>query len=452
MEEFLKSITCSGTECLCWILVLFNILAVFYLVFCSFWKVTRIVKITGWVISAGLLCLTVGILIAHTCIYTLLTTVFTCMMIMAIFAVVLPQPNANTEDEKAEKRQGKLGAYVISKTNDNRYVFALYDSARRLIVKSKYSYDSIDETKQEICVCRNNGMMAAINDKTGAWIQEEQYPTFEMYVSGGKYRFCLKINGEYVIFDSNGFDELRACEKTLEKAKQAVASTDVYLNTEIADGKEYVRFSNETHEDPLPIVEETTEIIAPIAEEPIDENVEEEVAATATEDSVLVEVEPVEEGAVGGVAFNRDMKTLWTKYAELSEEQRRYFDAIGNYANGKDGVKRIESKEYLTFKYGKDKVVRLRIRKDTTEAVFMLVSSAFKQSFTENELKVKEAATIIRVENEAYLDGALKTIDMQYDALIEERRLKHEEQKEKRRQARRNKTESVEETTIKTEE
>lgn len=447
MEEFLKNITCSGTECLCWILVLFNILAVFYLVFCSFWKVTRIVKITGWVFSAGLLCATIGILIAHTCIYTLLTTVFTCMMIMAIFAVVLPQPNANTEDEKADKRQGKLGAYVISKTTDNRYVFALYDSARRLIVKSKYSYASIDETKKEICVCRNNGMMAAINDKTGAWIQEEQYPTFEMYVSGGKYRFCLKIDGEYVIFDSDGFDELRSCEKTLEKAKQAVASTDVYLNTEIADGKEYVHFNdNEAHEDPLPTIEETAETIAPIAEEPIDETVIEEVAATTTE------AEPVEEGVIGGVAFNRDLKTLWTKYAELSEEQRRYFDAIGNYANGKEGVKRIESKDYLTFKYGKDKVVRLRIRKDTTEAVFMLVASAFKQSFTENELKVKEAATIIRVENEAYLDGALKTIDMQYDALLEERRIKREEQNAKRRQARRNKTESVEETTTKTEE
>lgn len=447
MEEFLKSITCSGTECLCWILVLFNILAVFYLVFCSFWKVTRIVKITGWVYAAGLLCATIGILIAHTCIYTLLTTVFTCMMIMAIFAVVLPQPNANTEDEKAEKRQGKLGAYVISETTDKRYVFALYDSARRLIVKSKYSYDSIDETKQEICVCRNSGMMAAINDKTGAWIQEEQYPTFEMYVSGGKYRFCLKIDGEYVIFDSNGFDELRACEKTLEKAKQAVASTDVYLSTEIADGKEYVCFSNnETHEDPLPTIEETAETIATIAEETIAETVIEEVAATTAE------AEPVEEGVIGGVAFNRDLKTLWTKYAELSEEQRRYFDAISNYANGKEGVKRIESKDYLTFKYGKDKVVRLRIRKDMTEAVFMLVASAFKQSFTENELKVKEAATIIRVENEAYLDGVLKTIDMQYDALIEERRIKREEQNAKRRQARKNKTESVEETTTKTEE
>lgn len=443
MEEFLKNITCSGTECLCWILVLFNILAVFYLVFCSFWKVTRIVKITGWVFSAGLLCATIGILIAHTCIYTLLMTVFTCMMIMAILAVVLPQPNANAEDEKESNKKVKLGAYVISKTNDNRYVFALYDNVRRLIVNSQYSYASIETTKQEICVCRNNGMKAAINDKTGVWIQEEQYPTFEMYVDGGQYRFCLKINGEYMIFASNGFDELRSCEKILEKAKQAVASTDVYLNTEIVNGKDYLHFDNETNDAPLSLIEEIVPSATPIEEESVGENIIAEVAVTATEeigdDNVLNETETVE-GVIGGVAFNRDMKTLWTKYAELSEEQRRYFDAISNYANGKDDVKCIESKDYLTFKYGKDKVVRLRIRKDMTEAVFMLVASAFKQSFTENELKVKEAATIIRVENDAYLDGVIKTIDMQYDALIEERRVRKEAQREKRRQARRNKT------------
>ncbi len=231
MEEFLKSITCSGTECMCWILVLFNILAVFYLVFCSFWKVTRIAKITGWVFSAGLLCAVIAILIAHTCIYTLLTTVFTGMMIMAILSVILPQPNANSEDATTEEKRVKLGSYVISKTKNDRYVFALYDDAKKLIVKSKYFYASLDETKQAICVCRNNGMIAAINDKTGAWIREDMYPTFEMYVLNGKYRFCLKINGEYVIFDSCDYEELRSCEKMLEKAKQTVASTDIFSST-----------------------------------------------------------------------------------------------------------------------------------------------------------------------------------------------------------------------------
>ena len=54
MNELLKSLACSGTECFCWILVLFNILAVFYLVFCSFWKVSKLVKIFGWVHSGAI--------------------------------------------------------------------------------------------------------------------------------------------------------------------------------------------------------------------------------------------------------------------------------------------------------------------------------------------------------------------------------------------------------------
>ena len=77
MNELLKSLACSGSECLCWILVLFNIFAVFFLVFCSFWKVSRLAKIGGWVYSGVLVCLTILILFFHTCIYTLLATIFT---------------------------------------------------------------------------------------------------------------------------------------------------------------------------------------------------------------------------------------------------------------------------------------------------------------------------------------------------------------------------------------
>ncbi len=683
MDEFLKSITCSGSGCLSWILVLFNILAIFYLVFCSFWKVTRTAKITGWVWAAALLCATVGILIAHTCVYTLLTTIFTAMMIMAIMSIILPQPNANETEEKEEKSE-KLGAYVISKTDDERYAFAIYDSAKRFIVKSKYSYATLETAKKEICVCRDNGMMAAINDKTGAWIREEFYPTFEMFAKEGKYHFCLKINGKYTIFESERYDDIKACEKMLERAKKMVASTSVYLNTETAHGKDYERYSKE----PVVVIEEvpaTEDVVKePVIEETLTEEIDviEEVAATATEESVeetvieereeeavvesveenveevveenstsvevvddtvvaseeftvngekiyitynrsfmakliqssdevkerysaiktalmeygaksrmswanesfytgritvakfgirgktlslylaldpkeyeetkyiydnmgevkkyeqtpmrmkirsnrsvkwakeLIvemmtklgkekkEIEPFsfiepfkttedlvydrlikvytngdgtetevsaadfealrrekfkqistpivqelaleevveenelipdvsEDGTAGGVIFTADRKTLWDKYAELTKEQRRYFDRIRDCANDKANIKCIEAKDYLTFKLLKDKLVRLRIRRDMVEAVFMLVSSSFKNTFSESDIKVREAATIIRVENEAYLEVALKTLDMQYDALVEERRLHKEEQKAKRREARR---------------
>ena len=88
MNELLESLVCAGTECFCWILVLFNLLAVFYLVFCSFWKVSGLVKIFGWIQSGVLICVAIVTLFYHTCIYTLLATIFTGMMLMAIFSTL----------------------------------------------------------------------------------------------------------------------------------------------------------------------------------------------------------------------------------------------------------------------------------------------------------------------------------------------------------------------------
>ncbi len=696
MDEFLKSIVCTGTDCLSWILVLFDILAIFYLVFCSFWKVTRIAKITGWVWSAGLIFGTVGVLIAHTCIYTLLTTVFTAMMIMAIMAVILPQ-QSETEEREGEKETEKLGSFLISRTDDERFAFAIYDASKKFIVNSKYSYTTIDQAKKEICLCRDGGMMAVINDKTGAWVREEYYPAFEMYAKEGKYHYCLKINGEYTVLDSIAYDDITACENALEKAKKMVTSTSVYLNTETVHGKDFVIYTTSAVEPVQPVVATESvveELIAEqvvqepeieetviersdesesVVEEPIAEQVVqepeiedltiEEVATTTVEeveeeiptaadlqiadqpvvdDTIIAseeftvngeviyvtynrsftakliqasdevkerysaiktalieygaksrmswanesfytgritvakfgirgktlslylaldpseyeetkyiydsvsevkkyaqtplrmkirsnrsvkwakelivdmmtklgkekkEVEPfifsepfktteelvydklikvytngdgtetevsaadfealrrekfrqinsvkpqpaveevveeselvrdvAEDGIEGGVVFTADKKMLWDKYAQLSKIQRRYFDGIRDHANDKYGVKCLEAKDYLTFKYVKDKLVRLRIRRDVVEAVFMLVGSSFRTAFSESEVKVKEAATIIRVENDAHFEVVLKTLDMQYDALVEERRAHKEERKAKRRQERR---------------
>ena len=114
MNELLKSLACSGSECFCWIPVLFNIFAVFYLVFCSFWKISRLVKLSGWIYSGVLIGTTILILFFHTCIYTLLATIFTGMMLMAILSIILPQPGEPREKEKKIKAPKPLGAYVIS--------------------------------------------------------------------------------------------------------------------------------------------------------------------------------------------------------------------------------------------------------------------------------------------------------------------------------------------------
>ena len=115
MNELLKSLACSGTECFCWILVLFNILAVFYLVFCSFWKVSRLVKIFGWVHSGVLICIAIITLFYHTCIYTLLATLFTGMMLLAILSIVLQQQGEYPRRWPTETVKPNIGKFLAKK-------------------------------------------------------------------------------------------------------------------------------------------------------------------------------------------------------------------------------------------------------------------------------------------------------------------------------------------------
>ena len=130
MEDFMSRIACEGTACWSWLLVLANILAVFYLVFCSFWRITRIVKLIGWIWIGGLVCATVGVLMRHTCLYTLLVTIFTGMMIIAILAVILQQPPV---------RGG--GAYGISVTKHvgPKYTFSVEGDKKRMTVSLRRS-------------------------------------------------------------------------------------------------------------------------------------------------------------------------------------------------------------------------------------------------------------------------------------------------------------------------
>ena len=277
MNELLKSLACSGTECFCWILVLFNILAVFYLVFCSFWKVSKLVKIFGWVHSGVLICVAIATLFYHTCIYTLLATIFTGMMLMAILSIILPQqPEPRTKTEKI-KPPKPVGAYVISETYDGWFVFGIYDAKRRNLINSTYAYDSIEKAKEAIHTCRENGLIAETEDRSGSWIQEKYIPKFEVCKYGDKYGFSLYIAEEDSIVCSEEFDKLSSCLTRLEKLKENIGTTVIYMSVDKLDGTGYKKFGEiseePTEEEPVeeePVEEEPVEE-EPIEEEPIEE-------------------------------------------------------------------------------------------------------------------------------------------------------------------------------------
>ena len=283
MNELLKSLACSGTECFCWILVLFNILAVFYLVFCSFWKVSRLVKIFGWVYSGVLICIAIVTLFYHTCIYTLLATIFTGMMLMAILSIILPQqPETRTKTEKI-KPPKPMGSYVISETYDGWFVFGIYDAKRRNLINSTYAYDSVEKVKDAILACRENGLIAETEDRSGSWIQEKYIPKFEVCKYGDKYGFSLYIVEEDSIVHSEEFDRLSFCFARLEKVKENIGTTEIYMSVDKLDGAGYKKWG-EIVEEPVeeePVVEE------PIVEEPIVE--EPVVEEPIVEDPVMEE-------------------------------------------------------------------------------------------------------------------------------------------------------------------
>ena len=242
MNELLKSLICSGTECFCWILVLFNIFAVFYLMFCSFWKISMLVKISGWVYSGVLICSTILILFFHTCIFTLLTTIFTGMMLMAMLSIILPQQGELWEKTEKTKASKPLGSYVISETLDGWFAFGLYDSKRKLLVSSTYAYASIEDAKKAVASCRENGIIAETDDQTGVWIQEKFIPKFEIYKDEEEYGFFLRVFEEDSMIHSKKFRKISACMVLLEKVKANIGATNLYMSIEKISGDDYKKW------------------------------------------------------------------------------------------------------------------------------------------------------------------------------------------------------------------
>ena len=258
MNELLKSMVCSGSECFCWILVLLNIFALFYLVFCSFWKVSKLVKISGWVYLGILIGSAILTLFFHTCIYTLLATIFTAMMLMAILSILLPQQGDPCEKSEKEKAPKPMGAYVIFETFDGWFTFGLYDAKRKNLVNSTYAYRSMAEAKEAIASCAAGGVIAQTEDRTGLWIQERYIPKFEISKYGEMYGFSLHISEEDSIIHSEKFRKIGPCLTLLEKVKANIGSADIYMSVEKICGDGYKKWQFKEEE---PVVE------APVPEE-----------------------------------------------------------------------------------------------------------------------------------------------------------------------------------------
>ena len=224
----LLGIACSAEECLCWIIILLNILTIFYLVFCAFFRVTKPVKVIGYVWASALAVGTVAVVAIHTCIFTILAAVFTALILMAVLSVVFGQ-GILERTESEEKQSKPFGSYVIHKTDKGNFAFVLYDNKKSAIAKSCQKYKSVDETKAAIEICRKNGYIAAIEDRTRNWIEFVNHPKFVLFEQDGKYSFVMSLTIDTEIVKSETFNEYEQCKKTMQSAVSAVLSDKIYF-------------------------------------------------------------------------------------------------------------------------------------------------------------------------------------------------------------------------------
>lgn len=181
---------------------------------------------------------------------------------------------------------------------------------------------------------------------------------------------------------------------------------------------------------PAPAPQQTEE---PEVEEPKEEPAKEE---PATEEAAVTEEVAEEAEDDGVVNFATGTKTLDEKYLELTPEFKGYYDEIVRFANTVEGSKRYKNANYEEYKVGKNRLVRLKIKRETVICELVIPNLAFKNYVSENKVEVKQAPATIKVVDDATLSAVKDSMQIAINAIEEERAYKKEQAKLRRRQKR----------------
>ena len=181
---------------------------------------------------------------------------------------------------------------------------------------------------------------------------------------------------------------------------------------------------------PAPAPQQTEE---PEVEEPKEEPAKEE---PATEETAVTEEDAEEAEDDGVVNFATGTKTLDEKYLELTPEFKGYYDEIVRFANTVEGSKRYKNANYEEYKVGKNRLVRLKIKREAVICELVIPNLAFKNYVSENKVEVKQAPATIKVVDEATLSAVKDSMQIAINAIEEERAYKKEQAKLRRRQKR----------------
>lgn len=181
-----------------------------------------------------------------------------------------------------------------------------------------------------------------------------------------------------------------------------------------------------------PVVEETP-VVATVAP-PVEEQrpVVVDIPAPVAEESVEEEVVADE----ANVTFSAGGQTLDEKYLELSAEHRGYYDEIVRAAMAVEGSRRFKNAGYEEYKVGKNRLVRLKIRRGVIVCELVIPNLAFKNYINDNKVTVKQAPAIIKVVDESALVAVKDSMSIAIKAFEEEKAYKKEQAKIRRKMQR----------------
>lgn len=193
----------------------------------------------------------------------------------------------------------------------------------------------------------------------------------------------------------------------------------------------------EPEEEKVEPVREEPKVEAPPA--PIEE-------ALPTEEELAMALEESEDEDPNSVAFSRNTLTMEERYATLSTEFKRFFDDIVNHALSKDGVKENRKTGAYDYKIGSNRVVKITIRRGEIVCEFNFIDKDFDEYASTSGVKIKKAATVVRVGEASAVGVAKDGIDLVCTQIEELKQRKRELANEKRRQRRKAAKEAEEST------
>ena len=174
----------------------------------------------------------------------------------------------------------------------------------------------------------------------------------------------------------------------------------------------------------------------------------EEIAAAKPEENVvkkevivLADDESLQEENAktntGNVVFDASPETtLDEKYNALPRNIKGYYDEIMVYAASFPDSKRIKNTAYEEYKIGKNRLVRLKIKRGAIICELIIPNPQFKKFIDGNKVSVKQATAIVKVTDPESLAFVKDSIRIAVDAINEEKEYKKEQKRIRRRELR----------------